>query len=121
VGGAKKRLLECAPQAEVEGIAVDLSEADGVAAFGQHARDADILVNNLGVFERAPFDTISDEDWQRFFDTNVMSGVRLSRNYLPFMVSRGFGRIVFISSESALTIPVEMIHYGRHSWRLRVG
>ena len=71
-----------------------------------------MLVNNVGIFEPKPFDDIPDADWQRFFETNVMSGVRLARHYLPAMVTRDWGRIVFISSESGLQIPVEMIHYG---------
>jgi NAD(P)-dependent dehydrogenase (short-subunit alcohol dehydrogenase family) len=74
--------------------------------------DVDILVNNLGIFEPKPFDQISDEDWLRVFETNVLSGVRLARHYLPGMRARNWGRIVFASSESALQIPVEMIHYG---------
>jgi NAD(P)-dependent dehydrogenase (short-subunit alcohol dehydrogenase family) len=100
------------PKAKVEGVAADLSGPDGVATFVARARETDILVNNLGIYEPKPFDAITDADWQRFFETNVMSGVRLSRHYLPEMVKRGWGRIVFISSESALNIPVEMIHYG---------
>ena len=72
----------------------------------------DILVNNLGIFEPKPFAQITDADWQRFFDTNVMSGVRVTRAYLPGMVAVGWGRVVFISSESGLNIPKEMIHYG---------
>ncbi|MBX9932244.1 MAG: SDR family oxidoreductase [Methylobacterium sp.] len=72
----------------------------------------DILVNNAGIFEPKPFFDIPDEDWQRFFDTNVMSGVRLSRAYTPGMVEKGWGRVVFIASESAINIPVEMVHYG---------
>ena len=74
--------------------------------------EIDILVNNVGIFEPKPFEEISDDDWHRFFDVNVMSGVRLSRAYLPAMKRKDWGRIVFISSESALNIPVEMIHYG---------
>jgi NAD(P)-dependent dehydrogenase (short-subunit alcohol dehydrogenase family) len=74
--------------------------------------ELDILVNNVGIFEPRPFEEISDGDWLRFFETNVMSGVRLSRHYLPQMRARDWGRIVFVSSESALQIPVEMIHYG---------
>ena len=112
VDAALSRLAGIVPKAKVEGIAADLSGADGVAAFVARAQDADILVNNLGIFEPKPFDAITDEDWHRFFETNVMSGVRLSRHYLPAMVKRGWGRIVFISSESGLNIPVEMIHYG---------
>ena len=112
VDAALSRLAEMMPKARVEGIAADLSGPDGVAALVARARETDILVNNLGIYEPKPFDAITDADWQRFFETNVMSGVRLSRHYLPVMVKRGWGRIVFISSESGLNIPVEMIHYG---------
>jgi NAD(P)-dependent dehydrogenase (short-subunit alcohol dehydrogenase family) len=112
VDAAIAQLREEFPSARVEGIAGDLSTAAGVAAFLPKAGVADILVNNLGIFEPKPFDAIPDADWQRFFETNVMSGIRLSRHYLPGMVSRGWGRIVFISSESGLNIPAEMIHYG---------
>ncbi len=112
VDAALSRLAGMLPKAKVEGIAADLSHADGVATFVARAQDTDILVNNLGIFEPKPFDAITDEDWHHFFETNVMSGVRLSRHYLPAMVKRGWGRIVFISSESGLNIPVEMIHYG---------
>ncbi len=100
------------PDAQVSGIAADLATADGVDRFTAAAVDADILVNNLGIFEAKPFQDITDDDWQRFFNANVMSGVRLSRHYLPGMVARGWGRVVFISSESGLNVPVEMIHYG---------
>jgi NAD(P)-dependent dehydrogenase (short-subunit alcohol dehydrogenase family) len=72
----------------------------------------DILVNNLGIFERKPFEQISDEDWQKYFDVNVMSGVRLSRAYFPGMKQRNWGRIVFVSSESGIQIPPDMVHYG---------
>jgi NAD(P)-dependent dehydrogenase (short-subunit alcohol dehydrogenase family) len=112
VDQARKRLSDRVPDARVRGIAADLSTAEGVAAFIGQVPEADILVNNLGIFEPKPFDAITDQDWHRFFDTNVMSGVRMSRHYLPSMVRRGWGRIVFISSESGLNIPVEMIHYG---------
>lgn len=112
VEAARKRLSERLPRAPIEGIAADLATAAGVAAFVARVPDADILVNNLGIFEPKTFDAITDADWQRFFDANVMSGVRMSRHYLPTMVARGWGRIVFISSESGLNIPVEMIHYG---------
>jgi NAD(P)-dependent dehydrogenase (short-subunit alcohol dehydrogenase family) len=109
---AVRRLKSEAPKADVTGIAADLATAEGVAAFVAKAADADILVNNLGIFEPKPFEAISDSDWLRFFETNVMSGIRLTRHYLPAMVKRGWGRVVFISSESGLNIPVEMIHYG---------
>jgi NAD(P)-dependent dehydrogenase (short-subunit alcohol dehydrogenase family) len=112
VEAARKRLMQALPQAKVEAVAADLGTAEGVKAFVKRVGDADILVNNLGIFEPKPFVEITDADWHRFFDINVMSGVRLSRHYLPAMVKRDWGRIVFISSESGLNIPVEMIHYG---------
>jgi NAD(P)-dependent dehydrogenase (short-subunit alcohol dehydrogenase family) len=90
----------------------DLSTADGANAIIRAVPDADILVNNAGIFEPKPFFDIPDDDWMLFFETNVLSGVRLSRHYAPKMVKRGWGRVVFISSESGLHIPVEMIHYG---------
>jgi len=95
-----------------EGFAADLATAQGCDAIAKHHPEVDILVNNLGIFERKLFDDIDDTEWQRFFDVNVMSGVRLSRNYLPGMKHRGWGRVVFISSESAIQIPDNMIHYG---------
>jgi NAD(P)-dependent dehydrogenase (short-subunit alcohol dehydrogenase family) len=94
------------------GFAGDLATAAGCAAIAKRFPEVDILVNNLGIFERKAFEEIPDEDWQRFFDINVMSGVRLSRAYLPGMKQRNWGRIVFISSESALQVPDNMIHYG---------
>jgi NAD(P)-dependent dehydrogenase (short-subunit alcohol dehydrogenase family) len=112
VAAAQKRLTEKLPNAKVEGVAADLAHADGVAAFIKRVGDADILVNNLGIFDPKPFLEIPDEDWQRFFETNVMSGVRMARHYAPAMVKRDWGRIVFISSESGINIPVEMVHYG---------
>ena len=96
----------------IEGIAADLGTAAGCRALGDRLADVDILVNNLGIFEPKPFDQITDEDWLRFFETNVLSGVRLARQYVPGMRVRNWGRVVFVSSESALQIPVEMIHYG---------
>ena len=97
---------------EVRGIAADLSTAAGCTALAAQLPDIDVLVNNMGIFEPRAFEEISDADWMRFFETNVLSGVRLSRHYLPRMRSRNWGRVVFVSSESALQIPVEMIHYG---------
>jgi NAD(P)-dependent dehydrogenase (short-subunit alcohol dehydrogenase family) len=94
------------------GIAADLSNASGVAALVQQLPEVDILVNNLGIFEPKPFEEIPDEDWFRFFEVNVISGVRLTRHYLPGMKARNWGRIVFVSSESGVQTPVEMIHYG---------
>jgi len=98
--------------AEIVGVAADLSTADGVARFVEREPKADIVVNNLGIYEMKPFFEIPDADWQHVFDVNVMSGVRLSRHYAPAMVEKGWGRIVFISSESGLNIPPEMVHYG---------
>jgi len=96
----------------IEGIAADVSGAEGCARVIDAQPEVDILVNNMGIFEAAPFEEISDADWLRFFESNVLSGVRLSRHYVRGMRSRNWGRIVFVSSESGLQIPVEMIHYG---------
>ncbi len=98
--------------ATVEGVACDLGTRSGADRLFEAVPEADILVNNLGVFEPKAFADITDEDWLRFFEVNVLSGVRLSRHYLPGMVARKWGRVVFISSESAVQIPAEMIHYG---------
>lgn len=103
---------KAAPGAKVEGFAGDLATAEGAEALRKKFPEADILVNNLGIFEPKPFEEIPDDDWKRFFDVNVLSGVRLSRMYLPGMKKRNWGRVVFISSESGIQIPVEMIHYG---------
>ena len=100
------------PGAALQGFAGDLATADAAADLVARFPAVDLLVNNLGIFEPKPFEEIPDEDWQRFFDVNVLSGIRLSRAYLPGMKQRNWGRIVFISSESAIQIPVEMIHYG---------
>jgi NAD(P)-dependent dehydrogenase (short-subunit alcohol dehydrogenase family) len=98
--------------ADLVGLTGDLGTAAGVdEAIARHP-DLDILVNNLGIFEPKPFEAIPDQDWQRFIEVNFMSGVRLCRHYLPRMKERGWGRIIFISSESGVNIPVEMIHYG---------
>lgn len=94
------------------GFAGDLGSAGVCAALAARHPDVDILVNNLGIFDAKPFEDIPDTDWQRFFDVNVMAGVRLARAYLPAMRARNWGRIVFISSESAINIPAEMVHYG---------
>lgn len=106
------RLLEALPEAKVTGIAADLGSATGCEALVTTCPDVDILVNNLGIYEPKPFEEISDADWLRFFDVNVMSGVRLSRVAFPAMKRRSFGRIIFVSSESGLNPPPEMIHYG---------
>jgi NAD(P)-dependent dehydrogenase (short-subunit alcohol dehydrogenase family) len=111
VSQARDEILRQRRDAKVDGFAADLATAEGCAAIARRFPQVDILVNNVGIFERKSFEDIADEDWQRFFDVNVMSGVRLSRAYLPGMKSRGWGRIVFISSESAIQIPDNMIHY----------
>jgi NAD(P)-dependent dehydrogenase (short-subunit alcohol dehydrogenase family) len=98
--------------ADLQSIASDVSTAAGCAKIVQALPQVDILVNNMGIFEPKPFEKIPDEDWLRFFEANVMSGVRLSRHYLAGMRERNWGRILFVSSESAVQIPAEMIHYG---------
>jgi len=97
---------------EVDGFAGDLGTAAAADALAASFPDVDILVNNLGIFDPKPFEEIPDDDWRRFFEVNVLSGVRLSRLYLPRMRQVDWGRIIFISSESGLQIPAEMIHYG---------
>jgi NAD(P)-dependent dehydrogenase (short-subunit alcohol dehydrogenase family) len=96
----------------VRGIAADVSTAAGCNALVAKLPKVDILINNAGIFQLKDFFEIPDADWTRFFEVNVMSGVRLSRAYLPGMLERNWGRIIFISSESGLQIPKEMIHYG---------
>ena len=112
VAAAVARIKSDAPSADVTGAVADLGTADGTDRLIAAYPDLDILVNNVGIFEPKAFENIPDADWLRFFEVNVMSGVRLSRHYLPRMKSRNWGRIVFISSESAINIPAEMIHYG---------
>lgn len=96
----------------VHGFAGDLSSADATAKLVAAFPHVDILVNNLGIFEPKPFLEIPDEDWRHFYEVNVLSGVRLSRSYLSGMLNNDWGRIIFISSESAIQLPAEMIHYG---------
>ena len=112
VGRALAQLAADIPGARVRGVAADLGTADGVAALKAAEPQADILVNNVGIFNPQPFAELPDEEWTRFFEVNVMSGVRASRAYLAGMQAKDWGRIVFISSESALNIPADMIHYG---------
>lgn len=112
VAAALARLRAALPGAQVSGVAADLAGAAGCAALAAACADVDILVNNLGIFEPKPFEEIADGEWFDFFETNVMSGVRLARSYLPGMKARGWGRIVFISSESGICPPAEMVHYG---------
>src|SRR6266496_6721691 len=112
VAKAKGQIEQTVPDARIESFAGDLSTAAAVETLRQRFPLVDILVNNLGIFEPKPFEDIPDEDWRRFFEVNVLSGVRLSRAYLAGMKERNWGRIVFISSESAINTPAEMIHYG---------
>ena len=100
------------PKAELRGLAADLSTATGCNALVKAEPRCDILVNNVGVYGPQDFFEIPDSEWTRFFELNVMSGVRLSRAYMPGMLERDWGRIVFLSSESGLNIPPDMIHYG---------
>jgi NAD(P)-dependent dehydrogenase (short-subunit alcohol dehydrogenase family) len=112
VDAALKSIQQRVSGADLRGVAADLGASAGVESFLQQVREADVLVNNLGIFEAKPFAEIPDADWLRFFEVNVLSGVRLARAYLPAMLKKNWGRIIFISSESAQHIPAEMIHYG---------
>lgn len=112
VDDAIARLRTEVPDAQVEGFAGDLSNAEQADALVARFPKVDILINNLGIFDPKPFEEIDDAEWQHFFNVNVLSGARLSRAYLPGMRAQNWGRIVFISSESGVQIPVEMIHYG---------
>ncbi len=109
---AQDHILRAVPDAKVSGVAADFASAQGAEAVTRAFPEVDVLVNNVGIFEPKPFEQIPDEDWLRFFETNVMSGVRLSRFYFPKMKAKNWGRIVFVSSESGVQIPTEMIHYG---------
>jgi len=112
VAQAVQRIRTERKNAQVTGIPADLGNKEGVSLLIRDVPVVDILVNNLGIFEPKPFSEITDEDWLRFFEVNVLSGARLSRFYLPQMLQKNWGRIVFISSESGVNIPVEMVHYG---------
>ncbi|MGN6481056.1 SDR family NAD(P)-dependent oxidoreductase [Luteibacter sp.] len=112
VDAAIAEIKKAVPDAKLSGVAADLGTAEGAAALIKAVPSTDILVNNLGIFEPKAFFDITDEEWSRFFEVNVNSGVRLSRHYAKGMADRGWGRVQFISSESALQIPAEMVHYG---------
>ena len=112
VTAAVEKIRQRMKGAELIGVAADLGTAAGVSAFVKQVPEADILVNNLGIFEVKPFLEIPDADWLRFFEINVLSGVRLTRHYLAGMLEKNWGRVIFISSESGQQIPTEMIHYG---------
>ncbi|MCW6053382.1 SDR family oxidoreductase [Microcoleus sp. A2-C5] len=106
------QIKEIAPNAKLQGVAADLGTASGASELFDRVPEVDILVNNLGIYGAKPFEDIDDDEWINFLEINVISGVRLSRKYLPLMLTKNWGRIIFISSESALNIPAEMIHYG---------
>lgn len=106
------KIQQSVPNAKLQGIAADLVTQAGVELLFQKVPEVNILVNNLGIYGSKAFADISDEEWMNFLEVNVMSGVRLSRHYLPLMLKQDWGRIIFISSESGLNIPAEMIHYG---------
>ena len=112
VDEAMRAIRNAVEGASVQGVAGDLGSAAGCQAVIDRIPDVDVLINNAGIFEPKPFDEIPDADWLRFFEMNVLSGVRLSRHYIRGMRKRGWGRIVFVSSESGVQIPAEMIHYG---------
>lgn len=112
VKAAIDRIAEDVPGAKVEAMAADISTAAGIERIVAAYADVDVLVNNAAVFAPVAFEDIPDAEWTRFFETNVMSGVRLARHYFPRMLQKNYGRILFVSSESAVQIPVELIHYG---------
>src|SRR5579864_4420551 len=109
---AVEKVKAAVPKADVKGIAADLGTNEGAQELIARVPEADILINNLGIFEPKPFFDIPDEEWELFFRVNVLSGVRLARHYTRGMVERKWGRVIFISSESGVQIPAEMIHYG---------
>lgn len=112
VGQAIAAVAAYAPGASVQGVAADLGTAEGCQQLAAQAPHCDILVNNLGIYGTTPFLEIGDDEWQRYWDVNIMSGVRMSRAYMPQMLEHNWGRVVFIASESALNIPADMVHYG---------
>lgn len=112
VNAAIDQIKQTSSGAKLQGMVADLGTAEGADALFQQVPDVDILVNNLGIYGAKAFPEISDQEWLNFLEVNVISGVRLSRHYLPKMLQKNWGRIIFISSESGVNIPVEMIHYG---------
>ena len=112
IAEAITRIQKTQPDAKLHAFAGDLSDADQVVELYKRFSKLDVLVNNVGMYEPKPFEKITDEDWHKIIEVNFFSGVRLSRAYLPVMLNHNWGRIIFISSESAVQIPKEMIHYG---------
>jgi NAD(P)-dependent dehydrogenase (short-subunit alcohol dehydrogenase family) len=112
VGRAVASLRESLPDADLVEMVADVTTEAGTADALAALPDVDVLVNNLGIFESRPALEITDEEWRRFFDVNVLSAVRLTRHLLPAMIERGWGRVLYIASDSAVVTPVEMVHYG---------
>src|SRR5258708_36636468 len=112
INSALEQVRKAVPEAKVEGFAGDLATTAATEVLLKLFPAVDILVNNLGIYESKPFDKISDEDWRHVFEVNVLSGGRLSRAYISGMKQRNWGRIIFISSESAISTPKKMVHYG---------
>ena len=112
VNSALEQVRKAVAEAKVEGFAGDLATTAATEELLKRVPAVDILVNNLGIYEPKPFDALSDEDWHHIFEVNVLSGVRLSRGYISGMKQRNWGRIIFISSESGIFTPKEMVHYG---------
>jgi NAD(P)-dependent dehydrogenase (short-subunit alcohol dehydrogenase family) len=112
LASAVARLRSEVPRASVAGLVADFADAAQVGELLAELGEVDVLVNNVGLFDVAALEDITDDDWQRYFDVNVMSGVRLSRHALPRMIARGWGRIVFIASEAGVDVPADMLHYG---------
>jgi NAD(P)-dependent dehydrogenase (short-subunit alcohol dehydrogenase family) len=111
-GRNQAKLDAAAGDVGARGVLADPATAEGAAALVSAVPDVDILVNNLGIYEAKPFGEITDDDWRRFFEVNVLSGARLARAYFPGMIARNTGRVIFIASESAVMVPPDMIHYG---------
>jgi NAD(P)-dependent dehydrogenase (short-subunit alcohol dehydrogenase family) len=112
VEAAVARLRAEVPGARVSGVVADLATEEGFRRAAEALPDADILVNNLGIFGSTPALEITDAEWRRYFEVNVLAAVRLTRGYLPGMMRRGWGRVLYVASDSAIVIPAEMIHYG---------
>jgi NAD(P)-dependent dehydrogenase (short-subunit alcohol dehydrogenase family) len=112
VAQAIAKIKQSIPDAKISGVVADAGTTSGVEQLFQKVPHVDILINNIGIYEPKTFFDITDEDWLNIFEVNVLSGVRLSRQYLQKQLEQNWGRIIFISSESAIQIPVEMIHYG---------
>jgi NAD(P)-dependent dehydrogenase (short-subunit alcohol dehydrogenase family) len=112
VDSAIAQIKQIVTDAKLQGVVADLGTFAGASQLFEQVPEVDILVNNLGIYGSKAFEEISDDEWMKFLEVNVLSGVRLSRHYLPLMLKKNWGRIIFISSESAINIPAEMIHYG---------